>query len=127
MDYSMAILESGENYLECILMLQQEKGYVRSVDIAERLSFSKPSVSVALKKLKESDHVVMREDNHVELTATGLVLAQKVYGKHLALCHVLKSFGVPDDIAAAAACRIEHVVSDETMACIQRYIDNLSE
>ncbi len=117
----MKVLESSENYLESILMLKRQKGYVRSKDIADMLGFSKASVSVAMKNLRENDFITMGSDNLIELTSKGKKIAAKMYGRHVLLTNVLTKLGVPEDIAAADACKIEHIVSEETVAAIRKY------
>ncbi len=117
----MVLLESGENYLETILMLQQEKGYVRSIDIASRLNFSKPSVSRAMGLLKQNGYIVVHPDGHVILTETGLKKASDVLERHRTLTEFLETvIHVTPDIAEKDACRIEHIISPETFAGIKR-------
>ncbi|MCI9414090.1 MAG: metal-dependent transcriptional regulator [Clostridiales bacterium] len=110
----MKLQESGENYLETILMLKNEKGYVRSIDVAHALSFTKPSVSRAMSVLKKAGHIVFDEDGGIELTASGRQIAEQIYERHRLLTDYLKAIGVSDETAAADACRIEHVISQET-------------
>ena len=110
----MKIQESAENYLETILMLEQSKGRVRSIDIAVELGFSKPSVSVAMKQLRENGYVEMTAGNFLLLTDKGREIAQRMYERHTLLTDWLVFLGVDRKTAAADACRIEHVVSQES-------------
>ncbi len=111
--------ESGENYLETILILKQKRGFVRSIDIAEKLGFSKPSISRAMSILKKNGLITMNENNQIELTIEGYNLAIKVYERHKILTRYLIQLGVSHEIAQADACRIEHVISDETFLKIK--------
>ena len=119
----MTNLESSENYLEAILILKNKNGVVKAIDIVNMLEFSKPSVSIAMKKLRESGHITVDAENHIELTKTGRIVAEKVYDRHRLICLALKQIGVPDDIAAVDACRIEHIVSEETIVALRKYTE----
>lgn len=110
----MKLHESPEDYLETILILSEESETVRSVDIATHLGFSKPSVSVAMKKLKESGFISMDPYGKVSLTDSGREVAEKVYERHQVISSWLTSIGVSPETAMADACRLEHVLSDET-------------
>ena len=118
----MQIHESAENYLEAILALS-EKGPVRSIDVAQHLSFSKPSVSRAMSLLRENGYVVMDEDGFLTLTDSGFETADRIYERHLLLTKWLTQLGVPEDIAAEDACKIEHDLSVESFEAIRRHID----
>lgn len=118
----MAIHESGENYLETILLLRQRKGYVRSIDIANELGFSKPSVSRAMSILKENGYVVSDQNGQIELTDSGQEIAEKIYERHKILTRWLVSIGVSEKTAAEDACRIEHVISQESFARIKEHV-----
>ena len=118
----MKIQESAENYLETILMLEQSKGRVRSIDIAVELGFSKPSVSVAMKQLRENGYVEMTDGNFLLLTDKGREIAQRMYERHTLLTDWLVFLGVDRKTAAADACRIEHVVSQESCEKIREHI-----
>ena len=111
----MHIYESAENYLEAILIIQERRGSVRSIDIANELNFSKPSVSVAMKKLRESGYVEMDADGSITLLPPGEEIAQRIYDRHKLLTRLLMGLGVSEDTAAADACKIEHDLSDETL------------
>ena len=116
----MKIQESAENYLEAILMIKEHKEIVRSIDIVRVLNFSKPSVSVAMKKLKEAGLFTMDETGRIELTAEGEKIATKIYERHVKVSDWLTSLGVPRDIAEADACRMEHVISEETFEVFKK-------
>ena len=118
----MKIQESAENYLETILMLEQSKGRVRSIDIAVELGFSKPSVSVAMKQLRENGYVEMTDGNFLLLTDKGREIAQRMYERHTLLTDWLVFLGVDRKTAAADACRIEHVVSQESFEIIREHV-----
>ena len=116
----MKIQESAENYLEAILMIKEHKEIVRSIDIVRVLNFSKPSVSVAMKNLKEAGFVTMDETGRIELTAEGEKIATKIYERHVKVSDWLTSLGVASDIAEADACRIKHVISEETFEVFKK-------
>ena len=122
----MKIHESAENYLETILMLQQRKGSVRSIDIANELEFSKPSVSVAMKNLRLNGYIEMDPSGEIRLLEPGLEIAQKVLEKHNLITKFLVALGVAPETAAEDACRMEHVISNESFEAIkahaQKYI-----
>lgn len=118
----MVLHESGEDYLEAILALRQEKGIVRSIDVAQRLGFSKPSVSRAVSILKANGYLVMEKDGRLELTPEGEANAQRVYERHRFLSQWLVRLGVDPKVAAADACRIEHDISAETFECLKKYV-----
>lgn len=110
----MNLHESGENYLETILMLHNEKGFVRSVDVADRLNFSKPSVSRAMGILKRNGYIVVEHGGNIVLTELGRKEAERVYERHVILTKYLISIGVDERVAVQDACRMEHVISAET-------------
>ena len=119
----MNLYESGEMYLETIYVLSQKSGSVRSIDVAEHMGYSKPSVSRAVGLLKEGGFVVMAEDGYLTLTEEGKITAKKIFERHTVLSKFLALIGVDDEIAAKDACKIEHVVSDETIKAIKNYLD----
>lgn len=123
----MRIHESAENYLETILILQKRKGEVHSVDIASELGYSKPSVSYAMKRLRESGHVSMERSGVLHLTASGQAIASRMYERHQTLSGMLVSLGVDEKTALEDACRIEHVISEESFRCIQEYLNRKGE
>ncbi len=114
--------ESAENYLETILILSKSRPVVRSVDIANELNFKKSSVSVAMKKLRESNHITVTPEGFIYLTETGRELAETIYERHLLLSSWLERLGVDPEIASADACRIEHVISPESFEAIKHHI-----
>ena len=117
----MSRTESQENYLETILVLSNKKPVVRSVDIANELGFSKPSVSIAVKNLREAELITITPEGYIYLTETGKDAAEKIYDRHLIITELLTHIGVPEDIAEEDACRIEHVISDETFNAIKKH------
>lgn len=117
----MTIQESAQNYLETILMLTEEKGSVRSIDIATELDFSKPSVSVAMKKLRESKHITIDDDGFIKLTDSGLAIATEMYERHKFFTEFLAKIGVSHETAVKDACKIEHVLSTETFEKLQTF------
>ena len=115
--------ESIENYLETILLLSEVKPVVRSVDIANELGFKKPSVSVAVKNMKEKEYIEVSEEGYITLTKAGKKLAKSVYEKHSFFKSWLMSLGVKESVANEDACSIEHVISDETFKAIKKAIE----
>lgn len=118
----MKIQESAENYLETILVLSKQHPQVRSIDIATELGFSKPSVSVAMKNLRENGYITVNEHGHIFLTDSGRQIADKIYERHTILCSWLETLGVDSTIAEQDACKMEHVLSPETFAAIKKHI-----
>ena len=118
---SMEIRQSAEDYLEAILMIKEKKGYVRSIDIANQLSVSKPSVSYATKRLRENGYITFNEDGMISLTDSGMEIASKIYTRHRVLTDIFKALGVSDDVAAEDACKIEHNLSVETFEALCKY------
>ena len=119
---AMNIHKSAEDYLEMILMLREQKGYARSTDVASALGVTKPSVSFAMKKLRENGYILMDEDNYLSLTETGMEIAKRIYDRHKALTAFLIQIGVEEKLAREDACKIEHDISDETYHAIRRQI-----
>ena len=117
----MKIQESGENYLEAILMIREEKGTVRSIDVAHHLEFSKPSVSRAMSLLRENGYIHMDKDGLITLTDSGYAVASRIYERHQLLTQWLTKLGVSPEVAAADACRLEHDLSDETFERIKAH------
>ena len=118
----MNINESSENYLETILQLSKTLPVVRSVDIANELGFKKSSVSVAMKNLRQKEHITVTDAGFIYLTESGKAIAEHVYEKHQLLKGWLCSLGVPEEIAAEDACKMEHVISDESFEAIKNYV-----
>ncbi|MDR1465395.1 MAG: metal-dependent transcriptional regulator [Oscillospiraceae bacterium] len=119
----MAMRASAEDYLETILLLSRKTGSVRSIDIVEKMGFSRPSVSVAMKKLREDGFVRMDEDGYITLTPKGGETAARVYDRHSTLYDWLVGLGVSEPAAAADACRMEHILSEESFAAIKRSLE----
>ncbi len=118
----MHIHESAEDYLEAILRLRERKGYVRSIDIAQMLGVTKPSVSFAMKKLRENEYIHMDEDNLITLTEKGEAIALRVYDRHKTIMSFLMSIGVSEDVAREDACKIEHDISQESFEALRRQL-----
>ena len=118
----MALKPSGEMYLESIFVLSKTKSAVRSIDIAEHMNFSKPSVSRAVGLLKEQNYIAVDKDGHITLTEEGLKLSQKIYERHTVLSKALTALGVDEETAAADACKIEHVISDQSFEALKEYL-----
>ena len=121
MGINMKILESAENYLETILILHKRKGSVRSIDIANELEFSKPSVSIAMKNLRENGYIDVNAAGNILLLDKGREIAEKMYERHTLLSTCLQALGIAPETAAEDACRIEHVISAESFEAIKRY------
>ena len=119
----MALQESGEMYLETILVLSREKEFVRSVDISQHLGYSKPSVSRAVGLLKAGEYITIDSDGHIRLTDSGHHIAEKIFVRHKVLTEMLIHLGVDPQIAAADACKMEHVISDESFNAIQKHME----
>ena len=118
----MKILESGENYLETILMLKESKGSVRSIDIVRQMNFSKPSVSRAMSLLRENGYITMDREGYIELTPSGYEIASRIYERHRLLTQWLIRLGVSPQVAADDACRLEHDMSAETFQKLKDHI-----
>ena len=123
----MKIQESAENYLETILVLSLDKPYVRSIDIANELGFSKPSVSVAMGHLREGGMITTDEDGLLDFTEAGLELATDVYNRHCLLTDFLLFLGVSDPVAREDACKLEHDLSPESYQCLKQFMDRRKE
>lgn len=117
----MKIQESAENYLEAILMIKEEKGEVRSIDIVNKLNFSKPSVSVAMKQLESNGYIQRDAAGNISLLPPGKKIAEDIYERHNTLIKILTHLGVSPETARQDACRIEHHVSDETFAVLKKH------
>ena len=118
----MKIQESAENYLETVLVLSKRNPEVRSIDVATELGFSKPSVSVAMKNLRENGYVVINKEGHIFLTDAGREIAEMIYERHTLLSTWLISLGVSPETAAEDACRMEHVISKESFSAIKEHV-----
>ena len=118
----MKIQESAENYLETILVLKKKNGVVRSIDIANDLGVSKPSVSVAMKNLRERNHITVTKEGFIYLTDTGRQIAEMIYERHELISGWLIQLGVDPETAVSDACRMEHVISPESFAAIKKHV-----
>lgn len=118
----MIIKESAENYLESILMLKNKKGYVRSIDIANELGVTKPSVSVAMKHFREEGFITIGDDGGIALTEKGLKIAEGVYERHRTIAAALMAIGVDEETAYEDSCKIEHDISDQTFEKLKQFI-----
>ena len=114
----LVIHESAEDYLESILILQERRGQVRSIDIVNELGYSKPSVSIAMKKLRESGYISMAPDGIITLNDSGMEIASRVYGRHKTITKLFELLGVSAEQAAVDACKVEHDLSEETFGRI---------
>ena len=121
----MQLQESGQMYLETIYVLSKTINGVHSIDISEHMGYSKPSVSRAVNLLKSGGYITIDEENHITLTETGLEIAEKIYNRHIVLSKMLMALGVPEDIAAEDACRMEHTISDESFEAIRRHVERV--
>ena len=119
----MKIQQSAEDYFETIYILKKRSGSVRAIDIVNELGFSKPTVSVAMKKFRENGFVTVDEDGQIELTRQGLFIAEKTFEKHNVIAQALMLLGVDEETAYDDACRIEHCISDESFEAIKKYLD----
>ena len=123
----MKIQASAENYLETIYMLSQQKANVRSIDIVNELEFSKPSVSVAMKNLRENGYILMDQDGYITLTEQGRQIAEMIYERHTLLTGWLVRLGVSPEVASEDACRIEHVISPESFEAIKNHAEVMAK
>ncbi|WP_444642964.1 metal-dependent transcriptional regulator [Caproiciproducens sp. R1] len=119
----MEIRESAEDYLETMLMLKEDHGYIRSVDIAEKLGVKKPSVSVATKRLRENGYITMDKESLITLTESGMEIAARIYERHRLLTDLLMNLGVDAETARKDACKIEHDLSAASFEAIRRHVD----
>ena len=117
----MAVSEAIENYLETIYILSQRQNEVHAIDICTYLSYSRPTVSIVLRQMRENGLVTVNEDNHIHLTGEGLAIASRIYERHTVLSDMLMSLGVNQETALRDACKIEHDLSDETFEAIKRH------
>ena len=119
----MALHESAEMYLETIYLLSQQRQCVRSIDVAEHMGYSKPSISRAIGLLKQGGYVIVDEDGFLQLTDSGLNVAKKVFERHTIVSRFLVKLGVEEETAVEDACKIEHVISDASLAAIKAYLE----
>ena len=118
----MALHESGQMYLESILVLQRKNGAVRSIDIVEHMGYSKPSVSRAVGLLKSNEYITVDKNGYITLTKKGKIEAEKIYERHGVIAKILMSLGVSEKTATEDACKIEHVISDESIEAIKKHL-----
>ena len=118
----MVIHQSAEDYLESILVLQERRGIVHSIDIVNELGFSKPSVSIAMKKLRENGYISMDAGGRITLNESGLAIAQRIYNRHKTITRLFTLLGVSEETASKDACKVEHDLSDETFQKILDFI-----
>lgn len=123
----LQIHESAENYLETILILHNRLGMVRSIDIATELGFSKPSVSVFMKNLRENGYILVDKDGYITLTDTGRAIADKIYERHQMIAEILMALGVDEETAYRDSCRIEHDISDKSFECMKQHYLNAKQ
>ena len=120
----MHVYESAEDYLEAILVITKRRGLVRSIDIANELGYSKPSVSIAMKKLRESGYITVAGDGSITLTDSGMEIASRIYRRHKTITRLFELMGVSPEQAALDACKVEHDLSEETFARICAYVED---
>ena len=118
----MKIKESAENYLEAILMIKKEKGYVRSIDVANKLNFTKPSVSVAMKNFREDGYITVDSDGGIKLTEKGMAIAEHIYERHKVIARALMNLGVDEEVAYEDSCKIEHDISEQSFQAIKNHM-----
>ncbi|NLB10715.1 MAG: metal-dependent transcriptional regulator, partial [Clostridiaceae bacterium] len=116
--------KASEDYLEAMLMMQEEHGYIRSIDVAEHLGVTKPSVSYATKRLREAGYITMDKDSYITLTDTGMKIASQMYTRHKLLTEFFVRLGVDEDTAREDACKVEHDISEETFEAICRHVES---
>ncbi len=121
----MSLNESAEMYLETIHILSKKKSSVRSIDIAEYMNYSKPSVSRAVGLLKNQGHITMDKDGYITLTESGIAVAEKIFERHTVLSNILKSLGVDEETAADDACKMEHCISEQSFEAIKNHFENI--
>ena len=123
----MRILESSEDYLEAMLMMQEKHGFIRSIDIAAELGVTKPSVSYATKRLRENGYITMDKDGLITLTPAGMEIASRVYDRHKTLTHFFMHLGVDEKTAREDACKVEHDLSEQTYEALKRHVETYIE
>ena len=123
----MEIHESAEDYLEAILKLKESKGQVRSIDIVNELGYTKPSISIAMKHLRENGYITMDNEGYITLTDSGMAIASRIYERHQLLRNLLERLGVNPKTAEADACKVEHDLSTESFDKIREYAARLSD
>lgn len=122
----MKIQKSAEDYLETILVIKNRKGVVRSIDIVNELEFSKPSVSVAMKNLRENGYIDVDDNGYISLLAKGMEIAETMYERHITISNWLIAIGVNPETAVDDACKIEHVISAESFEAVKKFVTDVS-
>ncbi len=122
----MEIRKSAEDYLEAMLMMKEEHGYIRSIDVAEQLGVTKPSVSYATKQLRENGYITMDHANFIVLTKSGMEIAERIYTRHKVLTNFFIRLGVNPEQAREDACKVEHDLSEETFSALCRHIESMA-
>ena len=120
----MSLYESGQMYLETIYVLSRQQNFVRAIDVSEHMGYSKPSVSRAVSTLKKEGYITVEDDGSLKLTDKGLEVAETMYERHTILSTILMQLGVDEETAAEDACKLEHAISDRSMAAICKFIEN---
>lgn len=120
----MALKESGEMYLETILVLKEKNGNVKSIDIANELEYSKPSVSRAIGILKRDGYITVDDHGNISLTTTGTKVAETIYYRHQIISTFLMKIGVSEECSLNDACKMEHIISEETVSCLEKFLKN---
>ncbi|MDO4581428.1 MAG: metal-dependent transcriptional regulator [Bacillota bacterium] len=123
----MRILKASEDYLEAMLMMQEKHGYIRSIDLAEQLGVTKPSVSYATKRLRENGYITMDDNRYITLTETGMAIAKSIYERHKLLTDFLIRLGVDEQTAREDACKMEHDISEQTFDAICAHAKQVRE
>lgn len=123
----MEIHKSAEDYLEAMLMMKERHGYVRSIDVAEHLGVTKPSVSYATKQLRENGYITMDHANFIVLTDKGMAIADRIYTRHKMLTRFFEDLGIDSETARADACKVEHDLSDKTFNALCRHIEEIEK
>jgi Mn-dependent DtxR family transcriptional regulator len=123
----MKVLEAGENYLETILIEQQQHGKVRSVDVANALGYSRPTVCVVMKQFREDDYIEIDEAGYITLTGKGREIAERMYERHTIIAEMLVALGVDEETALTDSCKIEHDLSERSFHCIKEYYQRLTK
>ena len=117
----MQLKESGEMYLETIYVLSKKSNYIRSIDVCEEMGYSKPSVSIAMKKLRENGYIAVDGEGNLTLLEPGREIAERIYSRHRLLTHFFVQLGVDEEVAAEDACKAEHILSEQTLEKIREY------
>ena len=123
----MALLESGEMYLETILIVSKSKAFVRAIDVGEHMGYSKPSVSRAMGLLKNGGYILVSPEGHITLTQAGREVAETIYERHTVLTKILEDLGVDPETAVEDACKMEHYISDKSFQALKRHFDDRAE